>query len=109
MAFPLMTGFLFSALTLPWTLLGRVDLVVEVDEGVADGSNAHNIARIEGSSGALVPGCPVWPNPFPPVFSMRVRAEAGTAAVCTGRTGELLFLSGVFIMSYCGPFLNWTC
>lgn len=55
MAFPLMTGFLFSALTLPWTLLGRVDLVVEVDEGVTDGSNVHNIARVEGSSGARVP------------------------------------------------------
>lgn len=55
MAFPLMTGFLFSALTLPWNLLGHVDLVVEVNEGVTDGSNVHNSARIEGSSGAQVP------------------------------------------------------
>lgn len=55
MAFPLMTGFLFSALTLPWNLLGHVDLVVEVNEGVTDGSNVHSSARIEGSSGAQVP------------------------------------------------------
>lgn len=32
-----------------------MDLMVEVSEGVIDGSNVHNSARIEGSSGAEVP------------------------------------------------------
>ena len=60
MAFPWMTSFPFSALTVPWELavggiiLEHGDHVVKVNEGVIDGDDVH-FARIKSGSGDQAP------------------------------------------------------
>lgn len=57
MAFPLMPGFLFSALTVPCNFCGwsHTGTCRPCSGGAIDGSNIHNSARTEGSSGEQAP------------------------------------------------------
>lgn len=65
MAFPLMTGFLFSALTVPWNLLGCVDLWLMSMKGSLMAAMSTTVPELKAA----------------PVFSpLCVRAEAGSAA-----------------------------